>query len=73
MDDFIQKFKEATGIDVSGIQATSKLAEIPGFDSLARISIIVMFDLEYKKKIMAQDLNRASTIGELYMLTQNKT
>lgn len=46
------------------------LADLPEWDSLAALGVIVMFDMEYGKTITGEDLNAAITVGDLYKLTE---
>ena len=52
------------------IEVTAKtvLAELPEWDSLAALGVIVMFDIEYGKTIIGDDLKQSITIQDLFNL-----
>ncbi len=45
------------------------LLELPEWDSLAALGVIVMFDMEYGKTITGEDLKKTRTLGDLYQLS----
>ncbi len=44
------------------------LLDLPEWDSLAALGVIVMFDIEYGKTIIDDDLKQSITIQELFNL-----
>lgn len=44
------------------------LKELPEWDSLAALGVIVMFDIEYGKTIVGDDLKACNTLADLYKL-----
>ena len=44
------------------------LRELPEWDSLAALGVIVMFDIEYSKTIVGDDLKACITIADLHQL-----
>jgi acyl carrier protein len=46
------------------------LRELPEWDSLAALGVIVMFDIEYSKTIGGDDLKSCITIIDLYKLLE---
>jgi acyl carrier protein len=47
----------------------TQLQDLPEWDSLAALGVIVMFDMEYGKSITGDQLQKISTIGDLFVLT----
>ncbi|WP_293776328.1 acyl carrier protein [uncultured Oxalicibacterium sp.] len=69
IETFIEKFNEAVDFqEPVAITADTKLENLPEWDSLAALGVIVMFDLEYGKTITGDHLQNASTIRDLYQL-----
>lgn len=46
----------------------TQLEDLPEWDSLAALEVIVMFDMEYGKTITGEDLIKARTVGDLYQM-----
>ena len=44
------------------------LIDLPEWDSLAALGVIVMFDIEYGKTIIGDDLKQSVTIQDLFNL-----
>ena len=68
-EQFIENFLSATDFQ-NPVEVTmdTVLRELPEWDSLAALGVIVMFDMEYGKTITGEDLYKVSTVGELYKL-----
>lgn len=66
---FIEDFLVATDFQ-NPVEVTmdTVLAELPEWDSLAALGVIVMFDTEYGKTITGEDLQKVITLRELYKL-----
>ncbi|MCE0911070.1 MULTISPECIES: acyl carrier protein [Pseudomonas] len=66
---FIENFLNATDFqEPVEVSLDSVLRDLPEWDSLAALGVIVMFDLEYKKTITGDHLEKAVTVGDLYEL-----
>lgn len=67
---FIEDFISATDFQ-NPVEVTMEtvLTDLPEWDSLAALGVIVMFDMEYGKTITGEDLHKISSVGELYTLT----
>jgi acyl carrier protein len=50
------------------VKLETVLKELPEWDSLAALGVIVMFDIEYGKTIVGDDLKACNTLGDLYKL-----
>lgn len=70
MDEFIEKFLEAVDFqDPVEVSENTVLLELPEWDSLAALGVIVMFDIEYGKTITGDHLLKSKTIKDLFELT----
>lgn len=68
-EQFIENFLSATDFQTQiEVGLESKLRDLPEWDSLAALGVIVMFDVEYQKAINGDDLEKAVTVGDLYNL-----
>ena len=66
---FINQFLLAVDFqDAPEITSETVLVELPEWDSLAALGVIVMFDIEYGKTIIGDDLKKCSTIFDLFKL-----
>ena len=69
IEQFIENFNVAVDFQTSiVITPTTALASLPEWDSLAALGVIVMFDVDYDKVIMGDDLKSCNTVGDLYNL-----
>ncbi|MDM0027664.1 acyl carrier protein [Variovorax saccharolyticus] len=46
----------------------TELLSLPEWDSLAALGVIVMFDVDYDKTIVGDDLKNCATVTDLYKL-----
>lgn len=68
-EQFIENFLSATDFQIPiEVSMESELRNLPEWDSLAALGVIVMFDMEYQKVITGDDLEKAVTVGDLYNL-----
>ena len=66
---FIEDFLSATDFQKPVVVTMDTvLQELPEWDSLAALGVIVMFDMEYGMAITGEDLQKLSTLGDLYQL-----
>lgn len=67
---FIEKFINAVDFqNPVPINPDTVLESLPEWDSLAALGVIVMFDMEYGKRITGEDLQKVATVEDLYQLT----
>ena len=50
------------------VKPETELASLPEWDSLAALGVIVMFDVDYGKTIVGDDLKNCTTLADLYKL-----
>ena len=66
---FLENFINAVDFqDSVEMSMDTELANLPEWDSLAALGVIVMFDIEYQKVILGEDLKKCSKIIDLYHL-----
>lgn len=69
IDVFIEKFTNAVDFqNPLPISADTVMESLPEWDSLAALGVIVMFDMEYGKRITGEDLHKIATVKDLYQL-----
>ena len=76
MDDatkFIENFLAAVDFqDPVDVSPATPLAELPEWDSLAALGVIVMFDMEYGVTITGEDLKNCASVGDIHGLISKK-
>jgi acyl carrier protein len=66
---FIENFLVAVDFqDAVEVTPETILIELPEWDSLAALGVIVMFDIEYGKTIIGDDLKQSVTMQDLFNL-----
>ena len=69
IQEFIEQFLMAVDFQNSvEVTAATVLTDLPEWDSLAALGVIVMFDMEYSKTIIGDDLKQSVTIQDLFNL-----
>jgi len=69
IEQFIEQFLAAVDFqDPVPVQADTKLADLPEWDSLSALATIVLFDTEYGKIIVGPDIAKCVTVSDLYAL-----
>jgi len=70
---FIENFTTAVDFqEAVQISPETQLAELPEWDSLAALGVIVMFDMEYGATITGNDLKDCRTISDIHQLIAKK-
>lgn len=66
---FIDNFQIAVDFqEPVEVTAQTVLIDLPEWDSLAALGVIVMFDIEYGKTITGDDLKGCNTLEDLFKL-----
>lgn len=52
-------------MDVSDIDLDKQLSEIPSWNSMSRLSLIVLFDDEFSKRLTGEQLRQFVTISDI--------
>lgn len=69
-EQFIENFLSAADfLEPVEVTMETELCGLPGWDSIAALAVIVMFDMEYGKTITGENLRPEQTLGGLYKLT----
>lgn len=69
IDQFIENFLVAVDFQEPVVVVpTTEIHSLPEWDSLAALGVIVMFDIEYGKTIVGDDLKMCKSIDDLYKL-----
>ena len=69
IDQFIENFLLAVDFqNPVTVSSETELLSLPEWDSLAALGVIVMFDVDYGKVIVADDLKNCATLTDLYKL-----
>jgi acyl carrier protein len=69
LEQFIENFLSATDFqEPVEVSADTLLSDLPEWDSLAALGVIVMFDMEYSKTVTGDDLKTVATLNDLYNL-----
>jgi acyl carrier protein len=69
INEFIEQFLTAVDFqDPVEVSPNTVLLDLPEWDSLAALGVIVMFDIEYGKTIIGDDLKQSITIQDLFNL-----
>lgn len=69
IEQFIENFLVAVDFqDAVDVAPETELRSLPEWDSLAALGVIVMFDVDYTKTIVGDDLKGCVTVRDLYKL-----
>lgn len=69
IEQFIEGFINAVDFqEAIAIDPETQLHDLPEWDSLAALGVIVMFDVDFGKAITGDDLKACTTITDLYKL-----
>ena len=69
IEQFIDNFLVAVDFqEPVEVTPQTELTSLPEWDSLAALGVIVMFDVDYGKTIVGDDLKNCSTLADLYKL-----
>ncbi|GKS97285.1 acyl carrier protein [Acidovorax sp. SUPP2825] len=69
IEQFIESFLTAVDFqEPVEVTVDTELRALPEWDSLAALGVIVMFDVEYGKTIVGDDLKNCVTVTDLYKL-----
>ena len=69
IEQFLENFAVAVDFqEPVDVKAETELTSLPEWDSLAALGVIVMFDVDYGKTIVGDDLKNCNTLADLYKL-----
>jgi acyl carrier protein len=61
----IKLFEEALELEENTLTAETSLSDIPEYDSMAKLTLIVMCDEEFQKKLTGEQIKAFKTIGDI--------
>ncbi len=61
----IEMLADIMEVDPATLKPETALADIPEYDSIQKLSIIVMFDDEFGKEIGGEKLREFKTVGDI--------
>jgi len=61
----IELLEETLDLDEGVLKESTVLEDIEGYDSMAKLSLIVMFDEEYNKRINGEIIRSFNTVGDI--------
>ncbi|NKD77967.1 hypothetical protein HEQ60_09375 [Haematospirillum sp. H1815] len=68
---FLGHFREAVELENAvNLTAETPLSEVPGWDSLAILSVMAMASTIYEKVIVMEDIERCKKVGDLFEVMQ---
>ena len=69
IEQFLENFVVAVDFqEPVEVKPETELLSLPEWDSLAALGVIVMFDVDYGKTIVGNDLKNCRTLADLYKL-----
>ena len=72
-DSFVDKFIAAVDFqEAVPVSAETELANLPEWDSLAALGVIVMCDTDYGTAITGDDLKRCVTVGDIFRIVESR-
>ncbi|ATC36121.1 acyl carrier protein [Elizabethkingia anophelis] len=72
MDKFLENFHDLLEeTEKEQITPETEFKNLDEWDSMTALMLIAMFDEQYGKKINGDNIKSASTLSDLYALTQN--
>lgn len=66
----IALIEETLELDEGTLTAETVLADLDGYDSMAKLSLIVMFDDEFDKKVTGAEIKAFTTVGDILALME---
>jgi acyl carrier protein len=74
IESFIQNFNTAVDFQtVVEFRSDTLLTDLPEWDSLAALAVIVMFDMEYNVIITGEDLKQCKRVEDIHKLLDRKS
>lgn len=61
----IALLEDTLEVDAGTLTVETKLADIPEYDSMAKLSVIVLMDDEFGKKLTGEQIREFKTVGDV--------
>lgn len=63
--------EETLELDEGSLTPETELEDLDNYDSMAKLSLIVMFDDEFDKKITGNEIKAFKTVADILALTED--
>jgi acyl carrier protein len=63
--EIIELIAEVLELEIGDIDMSTLLADLPEYDSMAKLSVIVLMDEEFEKKLSGEAMEEFKTIGDV--------
>lgn len=63
--EIIELIAEALEMEASDLSLETSLEDIPEYDSMAKLSVIVVMDEEFSKKLTGETMQDFKTVGDI--------
>ena len=63
--EIINLIEDTFEVDINTLKENSKLLDIPQYDSMAKLSVIILADDEFNKKLTGETLREFKTVGDI--------
>lgn len=63
--EIIELIAEALEMEASDLSPEANLEDIPEYDSMAKLSVIVVMDEEFSKKLTGEAMQEFKTVGDI--------
>ena len=63
--EIINLIEDTFEIDMNTLSENSKLVDIPEYDSMAKLSVIILADDDFDKKLTGETMREFKTIGDI--------
>lgn len=70
VEEKLELLAETFDVEVDDITGESVLADLDCWDSMTKLSLIVMFDDEFGKKITSEDIKKFITVNDIISLME---
>ncbi len=61
----INLIEDALEVEINSLTEDTLLSDLPEYDSMAKLSIIILCDEEFGKKLMGEQIRNFKTIGDI--------
>ncbi len=69
--EIINLIEDTLELDLNSVEESTQLADLDEYDSMAKLSIIVLADDEFDKKLTGEQMREFKTIGDIVSFLQD--
>lgn len=66
----LNKIEDALELDLNSLNVETPLEEVPEFDSMGKLSLIVLADEDFEKKLTGEQIRDFKTVGDIVSFLQ---